>query len=91
MITSLEQTLSSKFMQAKASFENGWQEGMFAWLQQNAIGHSVTLTLAETELDAAWIAARQDPAQMPRFDQALGRWKDACIAAVLEFKTRSGQ
>lgn len=91
MATPLEQTLLSKYSQAKDAFADGWKVGTFAWLQQNAIGMTVTLTMAENALDSAWLAAKKNPSRLGDFDSALNRWKHAHIDAMQEFRNRSGQ
>ncbi len=91
MTTPLEQTLVSKFHWAKNSFDNHWKTGAYEWLQANAIGSMVTITLAEQQLESVWAKARVGQAPIEEFDAALERWKVAHAEALKEFLVRSGR
>ncbi len=91
MPTPLEQSLAAKFNAASAAFADSWKVGTFDWLQGNAIGAMVTITLAEQQLDATWLRVKQGTAPVSEFDAALEQWRQAHVGALKEFTSRSGQ
>jgi hypothetical protein len=86
-----DQVLAAKFNAAKNVFADAWKVGTYDWLKANSMMATMTMALAEQQLDATWLRVRAGQASIEEFDAVLERWKTAHVNALAEFNARSGQ
>lgn len=89
MSTPVDQALAARYQAVAATFSGRWREGTLDWLRRNAVGNVVVMTMAEDQLNAAWVRARQGQSVTAEFEAALERWRQAQTAAIAEFESKN--